>query len=815
MADEQPISPAEAAELIKLMKELRDITIDDVDAFEKLIGGARNFRKELSSLRKEQSNLNSDVNTFYSILKNTVAELSKQKNAVGSTTASFRKISDISSKLKYDQDDINTLSKKQIQNLDKKLQQERISLETNKKINGERLIEIKNELRRDDLSDVQRARLQTEYKNIVDSIRTTNSFLKDQELGYENLRAVVRKRLEEEEKINRTLGISGKIIDGIVGSLGKIGISSDFFEDLKDNMREAAKSGDKWKVVTSATKGLFQGIGDALKDPITKLTILLKLFNFFVNAALKANSQAVELGKSLGYGADRADAFRENLVGIVRDSSNINVTTANLVEAFNELVQATGFAYEFTADQLETQIKLTKQVGLQADEAAQIQRFAVLNNKTSKETYDSFVRGLTATRNQLKVGINFRATLAEASKVSGQLAANLGFNPERIAKAVVQAKALGFTLDQVAKTTESLLDFQSSIENELKAELLTGKQLNLERARAAALAGDQVTLSEELAKNVGTVSDFTKMNVLQQKSLAAAVGMTTDELAESLRKREEAIASGKSLAQITEDEAKQALERQTIQDKFNQAILKLQDLFGNLLAGPLGSFIDMLSRALGIVNDILANTTGFSTVIGLLVGSQIPSLIKGFTSVVKLIKSAAKLSIAEAIAKAASSAASIPVVGWALAGGVAAGLGSLLYTYLADDMISENGYGKRTLLTPEGTIKLNDKDTVIAGTNLGLENLGKAKATELDNVNNKIPTTVNNTTNNVENVPTTINNVTNNSNQTIPSIDLTPLISAVKEVKASVDKLYNKETTINMDGRQVGTTLVQGSRKLA
>jgi hypothetical protein len=38
----------------------------------------------------------------------------------------------------------------------------------------------------------------------------------------------------------------------------------------------------------------------------------------------------------------------------------------------------------------------------------------------------------------------------------------------------------------------------------------------------------------------------------------------------------------------------------------------------------------------------------------------------------------------------------------------------------ADDMISSpEGYGKRTLLAPEGAIALNDKDTIIAGTDLG------------------------------------------------------------------------------------------------
>jgi hypothetical protein len=45
--------------------------------------------------------------------------------------------------------------------------------------------------------------------------------------------------------------------------------------------------------------------------------------------------------------------------------------------------------------------------------------------------------------------------------------------------------------------------------------------------------------------------------------------------------------------------------------------------------------------------------------------------------------------------------------------------------------------------------------------------------------------------------------------------EMTELIAAVKEVKAAVDKLYSKDTSINMDGKKVGTTLVQGSYKVA
>lgn len=654
MADTTPISPAEAAELIKLMKELRDITISDAKAFERLVGGAEDFRKELNSLRNEQKNLNSDINTFYEILKKSLVEVGNTNKGAKETKKSFEALSSIASKLKYDQDGITTLTKKQLQTSLEKLQIERKNLANSKELNEDRLKAIESELKNQNLDAKKRKSLIDEKALLNDQIKLTNTFLKDNEFGYENLKKAVKDRLKEEEKIVKTLGISGKIVDGIVGALGKLGISSTFFENLKEDMREAAKTGSKWDVLMTGVKGTVSGIGQALKDPVTQLTILLKIANFFFKAALNANAQAVELGKQLGYGTERADAFREKMVDIQNSSKNLNVNTATLTQAFGELVKATGLAYEFTADQLETQIKLTKQVGLQADEAAQVQRYAALSGKSSEETYRSFVRGLTTARNQLKVGIDFRSTLAEAVKVSGQLAANLGYNPERIARAVVTMKALGTTLEETKSQAESLLNFESSIENELKAELLTGQALNLERARALALQGDMAGVAQELANQGLTAAKFSKMNVLAQNAYAQSLGTTSDKLAEQLRKREEAVKSGKSLQQITEEEAAEALERQNVQDKFNAAMEKLQRIVGDLLAGPLGSFLDMLSGALNIINYM---ATPIKIIGGLFLG--IYGTMAAINGVGKLIAITEGISASAAGRKAGFAAASL------------------------------------------------------------------------------------------------------------------------------------------------------------
>ena len=463
----------------------------------------------------------------------------------------------------------------------------------------------------------------------------------------------------------------------------------------------------KQNSVSGVAKKLYD---DNFKKTVETFTTLQGIIDLLIKAAFNFNKVSVDIGKNFGYGADQADRLTSSLVSAAKSSDNVNFTLKNAAEAMSQLNEQTGFVAEYSAKTLETQIMLTKQFGLTAEEAAGIYKFSVLTGKSAEQVNKSMVGAYVAARNQLGVGIPFRATMAEAAKVSGQLAANLKNNPEFIVKAVAQAKALGTTLEQTKKQGESLLEFESSLEAELKAELLTGQALNLERARAAALMGDQVTVMKELNSQGMTFEKFQTMNVLAQRSFAAALGLSADELANQLRLQKLAVESGKSLAQITEEEALEAQKRQDIQSKFNAAIEKLQDLLGNLVAGPLGSFLEAITS-------ILSHTTALKVVIAGLAGYMVASLIPSFSRLAVIMRYVKMQGIGTAIATAISN----PFA--AIAGLATAGIvGAYLNSKTADDMVSEGGYGKRTLLAPEGAIKLNDKDTIIAGTNLGRTN---------------------------------------------------------------------------------------------
>ena len=122
--------------------------------------------------------------------------------------------------------------------------------------------------------------------------------------------------------------------------------------------------------------------------------------------------------------------------------------------------------------------------------------------------------------------------VASQTEFFAQFAKDGGAN---LVRAAISAKKLGLELSAVASITESLLEFETSIEKQLEASLLLGRQINLDRARQLALTGDQEGLLEEVRRQVGDEAEFNRLNVIQRKALADAFGLQVEQVARAVR----------------------------------------------------------------------------------------------------------------------------------------------------------------------------------------------------------------------------------------------------------------------------------------
>jgi hypothetical protein len=417
--------------------------------------------------------------------------------------------------------------------------------------------------------------------------------------------------------------------------------------------------------------------GSYLKNtakPFTELFTVAGLFKLIIDAALKADAQTTELAKSLGISKDQAGEIRNNFVEYARASKDAFVTTDKLVEAQSQLTTELGLAVDYGGKNAEDFARLTKLMGLSVNEAGKLARMSMVNGTTIEATTKSIIKGSAASQRANKISVDQRVILRDVANLSEGILVKFNQNPEALGAAVVQARKLGLTLEQVDKVGESLLNWESSIENELKAELITGKQINLEKARYAALTGDQATLMRELSTQVGSLSDYQNLNVIAQKSLAEAFGLSRDEMSKMLLEQEKINKLGDT-SQMTLDQQLEALraqgepldsvlykqiQQQSAQEKFNNAIEKLKDLIGNLVAGPLGKLIDGFAS-------IASHASVLYGIMGALAGMSLVKLITGLISMATTM--AASSVSALTFSSALTFGIAIPVILAAIAAG--------------------------------------------------------------------------------------------------------------------------------------------------
>jgi hypothetical protein len=171
-----------------------------------------------------------------------------------------------------------------------------------------------------------------------------------------------------------------------------------------------------------------------------------------------------------------------------------------------------------------------------------------LRFNTSAETAAKLAKAMgnissQSTSAMIKDMIKFQEQLREAGVVAPkQVMEDIAANTELFAKfgkdggknimdAAVAAAKLGISLSDVAGTAESLLDFESSIEKQMQAEILLGRGLNLDYARRLAFAGDFEDLQKELVRLVGSEAEWNELNYVQRTAMADALGLNVEKVA--------------------------------------------------------------------------------------------------------------------------------------------------------------------------------------------------------------------------------------------------------------------------------------------
>ena len=447
----------------------------------------------------------------------------------------------------------------------------------------------------------------------------------DEENAFKRIVALTKERYKLEKATSTTFGLTGVALAAASNIASRFGMShvQDQLDDINNKLREdirkeielndgkALSFGRRFVYAGKAVFELTKTLAKGMTDP---LYIMTKIFTAF----LDVNKAAVDYTRLSGINATSQAALNSRLA-----------TSVDYLQTAAELTKQLGMSATsvFDNDTIAGIAEAKNLLGLTAEQAGSLGIQSKLANQDIDSFQDNLLKGVSA-GNQLNHSLVAPGVaMNDILDASEDITMSLGNNPDALGKAAVAARAFGMSLKQVSDIADGLLNFEDSISAELEAELMTGRYLNLERARELALMNDIEGLSKELANNGATAAEFSKMNRLEQNALAKALGMNREQLAKSILAQEaskDATLEEKAAVMGVTKEQMQSME---IQERLTKSFEKLAQAFAPVLQAVV-PIVELLASALQPIAMIIGY---ISSGIGFLLGPllKVYTLFKG------------------------------------------------------------------------------------------------------------------------------------------------------------------------------------------
>jgi hypothetical protein len=324
-------------------------------------------------------------------------------------------------------------------------------------------------------------------------------------------------------------------------------IDKQILKELKEQYAEILNLGvgaSKFANVSKEAKEIYEELGsdlEGIQKTFQKLAMTAQIFfSSFKNAA----------GIALVYVGGLVDDFNELAKGVGGTVTQMFQLKAQSFAVSKLLGDEAGSAVTSLAEKLgdanDVTLKLsigvgalTGRLGVSGEEAATlVNQFGNLSGRSSEFAMNTLEAAsqLASANGVAPAGV--MKDIAENTEFFALYSKDGGSN---IAEAAIQARKLGVDLSTASKISDNLLDYQSSVQSEMQASVLLGRNLNLNKARELAYANDTAGAMKEALNAAGGISAYNDMDVYQRRAVAEAIGVGADELQKMVANQEKAL----------------------------------------------------------------------------------------------------------------------------------------------------------------------------------------------------------------------------------------------------------------------------------
>ena len=368
-----------------------------------------------------------------------------------------------------------------------------------------------------------------------------------------------------------------------------------------------ANGGGFTKAFTSGLGGGLKGIGAAaarlgpmLMGPQAIIAAMVAVLGLGLIRLHQIEQAAKEFKDSTGL-------LNNDTKDIERQISTISAQYAQIgVEMKDVAKYAASFYNAFHGTQrasdavLGSMAVLNQNFGIGVDEQTKLNHLFQSSAHLTQEQAQYMIGSVVAAADLANVAPN--KVIADMAENSEAMYNYFHGSVEEMGAAAVQAAKMGTSITQMTGMADKLLNFETSLTDELHAGAILGKNFNLSAARSAAAVGDLGGMYEAVVDAVGQQKDITKMTKFEQDAIVQATGMQISELANALHIKEkfsnaskdelaagmELLKNGKNIHDINEDDLKNLVKKQKSQKEMQGQIHAL----GAMITGFGGIIMD-------------------------------------------------------------------------------------------------------------------------------------------------------------------------------------------------------------------------------
>ena len=465
------------------------------------------------------------------------------------------------------------------------------------------------------------------------------------------------------------------VIGGLLGSVGNMatGIFKDklnkaamrFTSEFATGLRGGMGA---MKSLSAAASGLGATLSSILLSPIGLVIALVATIGAGVMAFMKIEKAAKAFRNETGLLNSQTQQTEENINNVYQSTVGLGASMEDVAQAAADFTNEFGGIEQPMESTMQSMVVLSKNFGVSTKDAAAV-------NKAFQN-----MSGLSESAAQSQV--MFTAELARATGVAPtQVMADIaesandagGFfrgNTKEMIKTAAYARAMGSSLKEVAAISRGLLDYQSSVTNEMEASAILGTNLNFSQSRYLAAQGDILGAQKSMVKQLMNTVDLENASIYEREALEKATGMQFDQIqnmariqerfgdldGERLAAAQALVAQGKDAKNLTEDDLKaqiKAMETQketqgvmesignsfsAIGSKLLQAFLPIGQAIASMLEDAMPYF-DMMGNVLAAnVKPVITVISTIFKGIGKTIGAFIDALKPGFESMLNALK---------------------------------------------------------------------------------------------------------------------------------------------------------------------------------